>query len=456
MKNSKKLKLILMILICLLIILIGFLGIYLKRGNLYKNILPQYELASDLKGATILEFEVDDGTETIYYDKDGKKVDSSEVTEENKKDYKQEEVLVNEKESLNIDNYKKVVSIMKQRLNFLKANQYRIDLDENTGKIVLTFEDDYPDDIKSFLPMEGKLELVDSTTKDIILTYTDFTKVEATYAALDATGNGSYTVYINLKLNNFGLEKINNIDKYKTTTNSETKEDTVNKFKVIFDNEEIAEVSYDAILLNNKTLRIATAENLTSDSTINSELNTNTIVSKLATMGKLPVIYNIIAEEYINSSLVNYLNYIIIVISVICVAILLYLIIRYKSKGLIVDIAFVANMAIFLIVIRLTDIQISLNGFAGILGLIVLNTILIDNILKYIKEKDKTFSENIRNAYLKTIDAFIIMLIIFVVFAFSNMTVITSMGLLLFWGWTVILLGNLILTVPMLSITTKK
>ena len=71
MKNSKKLKLTLMILICTLIILVGFLGIYLKKENLYKNIMPKYELASDLKGSTVLEFEIDEGTEKIYYDKDG-------------------------------------------------------------------------------------------------------------------------------------------------------------------------------------------------------------------------------------------------------------------------------------------------------------------------------------------------------------------------------------------------
>ena len=35
------------------------------------------------------------------------------------------------------DNYKKSVDIMKQRLNFLQADQYRIDLDEKTGKIIL-------------------------------------------------------------------------------------------------------------------------------------------------------------------------------------------------------------------------------------------------------------------------------------------------------------------------------
>ena len=57
--------------------------------------------------------------------------------------------------------------------------------------------------------------------------------------------------------------------------------------------EQIKEVTYDDIVLNNKTLRIITAKELTSDSEINSELNINTIVTKLATIGKMPVEYNV-------------------------------------------------------------------------------------------------------------------------------------------------------------------
>lgn len=452
MKNSKKLKLTLMILICVLIILIGFVGIYLKKGNSYKNILPNYELTSDLKGSTILELEIDDSTETIYYDKDGNEVDSSDVTEDNEDDYTKEEVPVNTEENLTKENYEKVIDIMKQRLEFLNTDQYKLDLDKKSGKIILTYEDDYPDDIKSFIKMEGKLEFVDSITEDVILSHNDFSKAEATYAALD---DGSYNVYINLKLNKSGLEKINDIDKYKTTETSE-EDTTESKAQLLFDGEEIAEVSYDDILLNNKTLRITIAESLTSNSTINSKLNTATIVSKFATMGKLPVTYTISAEEYINSSVANYLNYIVIGIAVICAIVSVYLIIKYRTKGLLSVISFATNIALFLILIRVTDVQVSLNGLAGILGLIVLNTILVNNMLKNINNKDKAFSENIKRAYIDSIDAFVVILIVLAVFAFSNMTVINSMGLLVFWGWLVIALGNLLLTVPMLNIASKK
>lgn len=452
MKNSKKtMKLILMVLICISIILVGFFGIYVKQNNSYANSLPKYILASDLKGATTLEFEVNNGTEKVYYDKDGKKVDATTVTDENKSDYREEEVAINANENLTADNYQKVVDIMKKRLQFLKADQYRLDLDEKSGKIILTFEDEYPSDIKSILPMEGKLELIDSNSNEQILNETDFSSVEASYASVEE----GYTTYISLKLKNSGIEKVNNLDKYRTTTNSETGETTTNKFKIMFDEDQIAEISYDDLLLTGKTLRLTTNSKLTSNSSINSEMNTNSVVSKLATIGKMPVVYKLSAEEYVQSDAVSYINYIVIAISTICAVIAVYFIIRYKLNGLLALLGFAANSSLFLILIRLTKIPVSLNGFAGMVGLVVLNTILINNLLKAVQNKDKNFSENIKSAYLKTIDVLVIALIIFAVFSFSAMTVISSMGLLVFWGWLVVVLGNLLLTVPMLWAVNK-
>ena len=182
---------------------------------------------------------------------------------------------------------------------------------------------DYPDDIKSILPMEGKLYLTDSNTNDVILEYTDFSSAEASYAALD---DGSYTTYISLKLNSSGVSKIKNIDKYKTTTNSESGETTVNNLKIMFDKDEIAEVSYDDILLTGKTLRIATSKNLTSNSSINSKMNTNTIVCKLATIGKTPVVYKVSSEEFLANDTACYINYIIIGLATVCIIIAVYFI----------------------------------------------------------------------------------------------------------------------------------
>ncbi len=452
LKSRKKLKITLMIFICILISLVGFVGIYSKNGNQYSNIIPDYKFASDLKGSTVLELEVDTSTNTVYYDAEGKKVETSEITDENKNQYTSKEEKVNEDENLTEENYENTLKILEERLKFLQADQYSLDLDKKTGKIVLTFEDEYPDDVKSILPMEGKLELIDSKTADILLNYSDIKSAEATYAS---TENG-YTIYLNLKLNENGLEKIKNIEGYKVSTD-DNGEVTTSNFSVRFDEEELEEVSYNDMVLTGKTLRIALASNITSSSTVNSKLNTATVVSKLTTMGKTPVVYKITAEEYIKTAIqAENIVAITITLEVVLAIIFVYLIIRFKLNGILAVIATLANTAIFTILIRLTNISISLNAFAGIVALIIMNTYLIINLLKAMKNEEKTVGENIKEAYLKTMDVLIIGLIIFAVFAFSKMTVISSMGLLLFWGWLVVVLGNLLLTVPMLKLGGKK
>ncbi len=453
MKNSKKLKLILNILICILIILIGIVGIYTKFSNMYKNIFPHnYTLGSDINGATVIQFTPDETKETIYYDKDGNEVDASEVTDKNKENYKSEEIYVNPSKNLNENNYNISLKIMEERLKLIDADQYKLDLDETTGIITLTVEDDYLEDIESILPMEGNLQLIDEKTEEVIIDYDDFKSAEASYASLTT----KVLTYINIKLNDVGIEKINDIDKYKNVTSEDGEEVEESKIIVQFDSDTIAEVSYDDILLTGKKLRITTSSNLTSDSDINSQINLDTIASKLATIGKMPVIYNITAEEFVENDLGEMVNYIVGCLIIACLVASLILICKYNLKGILAVIGFATNVSIFLSIIRLAEVQISLNCFAGMLGLIVLNFILMDNILKYITNKEKVFLDNIKGAYLKTLDVIAIMLIILVVFAFSSMTVISTMGLLLFWGWLVTLLGTLIFTVPMLAIITNK
>jgi len=342
---------------------------------------------------------------------------------------------------------------MQKRLEFLNADQHQISVDEKTGIISLSVEDDYLEDIESILPMEARLYLMDSKTEDVILDYTDFKSAEASYASLTL----EYRTYISLKLNDSGLEKVNNFEKYKTVEPTEEgKEAEESSIIVMFDADTIAEISYDDILLNGKILRITTASKLTEDSKINSQINLDTMSSKLATIGKMPVIYNITGEEFIENDLGNAINYIVIALVAICTIVSLVLIFKHKFKGLLGVLGFATNISIFLMIIRLTKIQISLNGFTGMIGLIILNAILIDNILKCIKNKEKVFLENIKDAYLKSLDVIAVMLIILIVLALSGMTVINTAGLLLFWGWLVSVFGTLIFTVPMLSIGTDK
>lgn len=452
MKKIKTLKLILITLICTAIIFAGFFGIYVKEKNTYNDKTGEIILASDLKGITVIELEVDDTVNTIYYDEDGKEVELED--EEDTSKYTKKEQPVNEQADYNLENYEKTAKILEKRLGFLGIEQYSVDLDRNTGKIFVSFDSKYSEDIESILPMEGKLQVKDSITGDIILDYTDFNNAEVSYAP---TENG-YTVFMSLKLKDSGIEKIKDIEKYKTVDTTkiaeEDEEDTKDpQAVIIFDKEEIDTAYYEDIILTGKTLRMTTQKDVTDASTVNSSLNTGTVVTKLSNMGKTPLKYKLTAEEYINTT-VNTEIIRIALITMIAIVILamVYFIFKYKKIGIFVSIGFVTNIALFLMIIKLTKVAVSLNSIAAILTLIVLNLMLIKNILENSKNKDKEFKSNIASAYLKTLDLIIIVAIAFVVFAFSSMSVINTMGLFIFWGWLIILLGTLIFTVPFLSI----
>lgn len=458
MKNSKKLKLILIILICVLIILSGIFGIYAKKSNTYANLIPDYTFASDIKGATVLELEVDTSKDTIYLDKDGNEVDSSKVTEDNKKEYTTKEVPTNAEENLNTENYKKCLDIMKERLKLLDAAQYQLDLNETDGKIILTVSDDYIEDIESILPMEGKLQVINSDTEEVMLDYTDFKSAEATYASLDE----EVRTYISLKLNESGIEKYNNLVNDKVTVenaenNEEETESEEIKLKVLFDSDEIAEITKDDLtLVGGKKLRITTGSGLTSNSEIQSQLNMNTVVSRLATIGKMPVVYKLTVEEFMNNNIKDYISYIVIGLIAVAVIFSIIFILRYKLNGLLAVLGFVTNAALFLIVIRLTNIEISLNSFAGILGVIVLYAMISNILLKELKNEQKAFVDNVKVAVLNSLDLLIIALILLVVLTFTNMALINTVGLLIFWGWLITVLGNLIFTIPMLYLANNK
>ena len=464
MKKTKILKTILITLICISIILMGFIGIYVKDKNKYSNKLNEFNLASDLKGTTVIELEVDDTVDTTYYDKDGNKVEVSDDNTDTS-EYTKEEKKVNPEENLTLENYNKTVNIIKERLNFLGTEQYSVDLDKKTGKIFVSFESKYKSDVESFLPMEGNLQIKDNKTNDIILDNTDFNNSEVTYASTEK----GYTVFYNFRLNKSGIEKMNNLDKYKNQSESNeenTDDDTQQqeeqekeeiKASILFDEEQISEVTYDDFVITGKNLRITIEKNITDTSTVNSRLNVGTAVTKLSNIGKTPLKYKLSAEEYLKSSInENTIKIIFICLAVICLGIIIYLILKYKKNGIVASIAFLTNIALFIILIRTTKVEISLNSIASIVPLLLLNLLLMNSILKNITNNEKTFKDNIKNAYLEKIDLIVILAIILVVFAFSSMSVINAMGLFMFWGWIVTVLGNLIFTIPYLYIIKDK
>lgn len=453
MKLQKKLELLLIILICIAIAIIGFLGIYAKEKNEYVNKTGVITLASDLNGQTTLELEVDDTVDTVYYDENGTKVEVDEDTDTSA--YTSKEEPVNPSENLTLSNYEKAVKIMNKRLKFLKTEQYNIDLDKSSGKIFVTFTSEYEEDVESILPMMANLQLKDENTGDTILDNSDFKSVNTTYVQTD----DGYNVYFYMNLKKSGVEKIGNIDKYRTVEQTNTDEEDTETEEphavLLFDDDEIQHVDYDDMILTGKTLRLTLDEKDTTTSNVNQILSTATIVSKLSNIGRMPIKYSLSAEEYINSSINQ--NYIIAAL-LLAVAFLIfniiYLIIKYKTKGLYASITTCAIIGIFILLVRITKINISLNSLGGIIAILIFNFMLVKNILNHLNDEGE-FKHKIAKGYISVIDVLVVIIIAIIVFTFTSMANLSAVGLLMFWGIISTLLGNLALTVPTLRILDK-
>ena len=112
---EKKLKIALIILIMVLVTVVGFGGIYIKKLVSYNNILPDYELGLSLKGSRITILKVGDHTHEVIRDSEGNIVEKiPEGADENS--YTKEQVPENSEESKTKEYYKKAEKIIRGRL----------------------------------------------------------------------------------------------------------------------------------------------------------------------------------------------------------------------------------------------------------------------------------------------------------------------------------------------------
>ena len=188
MKLNKKLTVILIILLILLISMISFVGIYVQNKNKMQSVVAPYTFAMDMDGARKIVLEVDDTVNTIYYDKDGNKV------EEKAEDGTEEEVPVNKPENLTKENYILAKKIIENRLKDAGVDSYLIRLDENSGKIVVELpENNNTDSMISFLYTVGNFTLEDEEGQ-VLLDKSNLQEVKVGYGATTAGTN----VYLQL------------------------------------------------------------------------------------------------------------------------------------------------------------------------------------------------------------------------------------------------------------------
>ena len=373
MKKYKGLKLTLIILVIVLLAIISFGGIFVQSKGQYINILPEYQLARDLKGYRKIVLKVSDEVkETIKYDAEGNVISATDTETEVART---EEKKVNSEEILTQENYEKVKAVVEKRLSKMHVTDYVIKQSNENGTIILEVpENENTDVIVGQMYSQGKFEIVDNDTNEVLMTNDDIKSVRAGYGS---NASGTVTVFINFEFNKEGTEKFKNItNTYVETTeeqdnqngNEQQTEETQSTDQTEQTEETQETVTKEiALKLDDTTLLTTYFDNEITNGILQEYLTEASNIASLIDSGKMPVIYEIDQNQFIYSDITSQSIAIAISVAIAIVAIgMIYFIIKYKTKGILASISLVGYIAILLIAIRYFNVEISIAGLIGI------------------------------------------------------------------------------------------
>ena len=431
-----KLKLATKILAIVIICLISFAGVYVQNGNKMENILKEFTLSKDLKGyrEIILKLSIEEGA--------------------------------NSDDVLNTENYEKSKSIIQKRLDDMNVEDYNIALDKQTGNIYLQIpENDITDKIVSNITETGNVEVKDSEDENNILISSDkFKKARSLYS----TTESGTAVYVELIFNKEGKEQLRNLseNEYKklpeedtNTTTEENAEETENEEKteeskeeekpkqkeasLYMSGEKVTTTSFEEPVKEGKIQLTIGGKASTDTKTIKNNILSASTITAILNNGILPVKYTVDENQYVKTDIkADVVRNVLLVIAGVFVILLVYLIIKFKFKGVFAAISSIGFVGLYLLLLRYTNVVISLEGIvAGVIAVFI-NYLIVKKLLENRVEDKKKYYQNYLDIIFKLIPIFVISIIFF----FVKVTVLESFGMVMFWGITLMLIYNITVT----------
>ena len=471
MKAQKKLSIVLILLLIILISIISFVGIFYQDKNQMVNVIPAYSLGTDLSGYRKILLTVDEDDEN------------------------------NTEDILNYDNYVKSANVIKARLKSMGIEDYTVRCDESTGQIEITIpENDQTEYILSDITQKGSFEIRNTANNEVLMNNDDIRSVKVDVVQ-SSYSVGTSSIYMDINFNNAGSKKFKNITRdYQNVVSNDTTDNSVAENETTdseasqseFDdnstsettanettNETSNEVSEETAEDKDDTTEIGLYIDGTSMMTTSfteiidngvmslslgsssSDEQTKTLKNQAESLAAIlendamPVQYSITGNIYVSSPIEQSAINILIGIGI-CIALimLIVVIIKYKSKGVIVSVCMIGFIALYLLILRYTNVVITLEGIFSIGLVFVINYILNMMILNRLQNNvEKTFTKALTKFALSMIP----MLILAVVCCFSSWMSLFSFGMILFWGLVTSVIYNLIITRSFFKcIDTKK
>lgn len=483
MKKEGSLKSILAILVIILICVVSLGGIYVKDKVFMKNILPDYVLGQDLKGSIVMKLDVNKPEETQKTAEEDNIADAQENADE------QQDVTVGEnaenttgdgnnenaqpsenkengqaEDIYTAKNYKKTKSIIEKRLKLAGVGQYDVRVDEQSGSITVEIPKDTDTSVLQGLNQTGKTEIKISETNEVIADkkgITEFaTSINDTYVSAGVGSN----VKIDIKFSKDAVKKFKEMKNNNDTKANEEGIITQNNVTIEVDGSSIVTLTEKEFLSSAVNGSVQLYGNYTTDfKTLTSSLNGINSIKMLVETDDLPVTYQrAYVSGEINSSINKY--GIISVVAIILVAMLVYLVIKFKAKGVIAELNLIGLGSLILLVVRLAKVQISIASMVAISGMLVLQFIYLVKLLKNDKISSKVFNSETLD-FSKTLVPLLVLSVFTALIPalessklipFGNIQGMADFGMVGFWGLIVFELFNNVLTRPLFTNAKNK
>ena len=467
----KKIKLVAKILTIIIICLVGFVGIYLpwKQPIEMNNLVKEYNLSKDLKGYREIILKVSDANKVLDSDKkvigDTDSYDDDTIKEQK---YTKSDEKVNSSEVLNEQNYEKSKSIIEKRLSKLGVQDYNLSMDKQSGTIYIQIpEDSITDRVVNNITQTGSVELKDSKDDSKVYLKSENLKEAKVLYNQETTGTA---VYMSLQFNKEGKDTLKNIseNEYKTlpeedtnkteeTNTEENKETDDTDESKKEDNTESKEeqkqvtlyISGSAVTttsfdepVETGNIDLRTAQPTTDSDALQNSITSAQTISALLNNGVLPIKYNVKENQYVKTDIkAETVKKVIIAVAVIVAILLVYMIKKYKTRGILATISYIGFVSLYTILLRVFNVTIALEGIAGGIIILVLNYLANMKLLEVNGDKKEYYK-----SYLDIIMKLIPILAISIIFVFIPVTSLASIGMTMFWGIVLMLAYNVTLT----------
>lgn len=466
--NKNKVKLITEILAIVVIVLISFVGVYMQDYNKMINKVKEFTYSKDLDGYREVVLEVSNIDDTETNEESTENNEDAEASEDGESNSQEKET-----EKSYYEEYKEAKKIIEKRLKLLGVQDYNISQNGDNGSIYLQIpENENTDHVLSNLLQIGNFEIKDSEdSSKVFINNDNLKKVSTVY---NTTANGTI-VYLQFDFDKNGKKTLKDLSfgEYKTNTedntsssneeetpennseetaesteNTETEQKEENKQKKIIlaiDDSDLITSSFDDVM-ETGSINLSMNRATTDQDSINETLKSASTIANILNSGKMPLTYEIKQNAYIQSDITKAtLSKICFIISIIFAVCLIYIILKFKSKGIIAVIANIGFIALDLLLVRYANVSISLESIVVAVIIALCNYLMVYEFLST-KEAKKT-QELFKSQIIKAIP----ILLIAIIFTFSAFTKLSTAGMFLFWSVTLSFIYNYTLTRDMIK-----